>query len=199
MGKIYCKIDMEKVEKIINQKGFYFICTKVLYPDFVGPKYIIVSDDPDIAVKHPKTQGMIIVSVDKFASMAEEYNRYYANDVKHLRRIERSYEEEGYSENVVEDENGNLHGYTTTDDCQSVEDMIESKEEKELLLKAIEGLTPLQKERIRLSYFEKLSHREIAEKQGVSQCAVTLSIEGAEKKLKKFFEKAYQNASPSSL
>ena len=29
---------MEKVEKIINQKGFYFICTKVLYPDFVGPK-----------------------------------------------------------------------------------------------------------------------------------------------------------------
>ena len=69
MGKIYCKIDMEKVKKIISQKGFYYICTKVLYPDFVGPEYIIVSDDPDITVKHPKTYGMIIVSVEKFASM----------------------------------------------------------------------------------------------------------------------------------
>lgn len=87
MGKIYCKIDMEKVKKIISQKGFYYICTKVLYPDFVGPEYIIVSDDPDITVKHPKANGMILVSVEKFTSMAEAYNRYYKNDVKHLTYI----------------------------------------------------------------------------------------------------------------
>lgn len=199
MSNIYKQILMENVLDIIKKRGFYYIRTKVLYPDFIGPEYIIVTDDADIVKKHPKMAGMIIVSISKFESMAEEYNRFYANEVKHIRRIERSYYDEGYSENLVEDENGNLHGYTANADCESVEDIIEAKEEKELLLKAIEGLTPLQKERIRLSYFEKWSHREIAEKQGVSQCAVTLSIEGAEKKLKNFFEKAYQNASPSSL
>ena len=58
MGKIYCKIDMEKVEKIINQKGFYFICTKVLYPDFVGPKYIIVGGAYSVDKFYRLSRGM---------------------------------------------------------------------------------------------------------------------------------------------
>ena len=87
---------MEKVEKIINQKGFYFICTKVLYPDFVGPKYIIVSDDLDITVKHPKTKGMIIVSTDKFKSMAEEYNRYFGNEDREKHRYSKYHNVDGY-------------------------------------------------------------------------------------------------------
>ena len=134
MGKIYCKIDMEKVKKIISQKGFYYICTKVLYPDFVGPEYIIVSDDPDITVKHPKTNGMILVSVEKFTSMAEAYNRYYKNDVKHLRRIERSYEEDGYSEECIEEENGEAHSNLPDVDLHPVEESIEEKERKEIIL-----------------------------------------------------------------
>ena len=148
MGKIYCKIDMEKVEKIISQKGYYFICTKVLYHDFVGPEYIIVTDDPDITIKHPKTKGMIIVSVEKFASMAEEYNRYYKNDVKHLRRIERSYEEDGYSEECIEAENGEAHSLLPEADLHPVED-IELKtgktEEEIRILKAMDVLTPVNK------------------------------------------------------
>ena len=82
MGKIYKNIVMEDVLDIIRKRGFYFIRTKVLYPDFVGPEYIIVTDDADIVKKHPKTAGMIIVPISKFESMAEEYNRYYANEVK---------------------------------------------------------------------------------------------------------------------
>lgn len=53
MGKVYKNIVMEDVLDIIRKRGFYFICTKVLYPDFVGPKYIIVTDDSDVTVKHP--------------------------------------------------------------------------------------------------------------------------------------------------
>lgn len=60
---------------------------QLLYPDFVGPEYIIVTNDADIVKKHPKTAGMIIVPISKFESMAEEYNRYYANEVKHIRRM----------------------------------------------------------------------------------------------------------------
>ena len=58
MGKIYKNIVMEDVLDIIRKRGFYFIRTKVLYPDFVGPKYIIVTDDPDVTAKHPKTRRM---------------------------------------------------------------------------------------------------------------------------------------------
>ena len=54
---------MENVLDIIKKRGFYYIRTKVLYPDFLGPEYIIVTDDVDIVKKHPKMAGMIIVSI----------------------------------------------------------------------------------------------------------------------------------------
>ena len=190
---------MENVLDIIKKRGFYYIRTKVLYPDFVGPEYIIVTDDVDIVKKHPKMAGMIIVSISKFESMAEEYNRYYANEVKHIRRIERSYNDEGYTEDGVEDENGETHSNLPDMDLHPVEDKVEANERKEMLLKAMEELTPAQKERLYLSYYKGYTHREIAEKQGISQCAITRSIQRAEEKLKKILEKGYQNASPSSL
>ena len=199
MGKIYCKIDMEKVEKIISQKGYYFICTKVLYHDFVGPEYIIVTDDPDITIKHPKTKGMIIVSVEKFASMAEEYNRYYKNDVKHLRRIERSYEEDGYSEECIEEENGEAHNILPDVDLHPVEESVEEKERKEIILKALDVLTPVQKDRITLYYFKDWTYAQIGEKYGVSHWAISKSIRTAEKKMKKYLEKGCKITSLSSL
>jgi predicted DNA-binding protein (UPF0251 family) len=181
MGKIYCKIDMEKVKKIISQKGYYFICTKVLYPDFIGPEYIIVSDDLDITVKYPKTKGMIIVSVEKFVSMAEAYNRYYKNDVKHLRRIERSYEEDGYSEECIEEENGEAHNNLPDVDLHPVEESVEEKD------------------RITLYYFKDWTYAQIGEKYGVSHWAISKSIRTAEKKMKKYLEKGCKITSLSSL
>lgn len=188
MGKIYCKIDMEKVERIISQKGFYFICTKVLYPDFIGPKYIIVTDDANISIKNPKTKGMIIVSTKKFKYMAEEYNRYFGNEDREKHRYSLYHNTEGYYEDMAEDEDGDKQLRPMNIEEHPVEDAVEAKETKGLIAKALDKLTPLQKERIRLSYFDNLTHRQIAEKQGVSQCAITLSIEGAEKKLKKILE-----------
>ena len=173
MGKIYCKIDMEKVKKIISQKGFYYICTKVLYPDFVGPEYIIVSDDP--------------------------YNRYYKNDVKHLRRIERSYEEDGYSEECIEEENGEAHSNLPDVDLHPVEESVEEKERKEIILKALDVLTPVQKDRITLYYFKDWTYAQIGEKYGVSHWAISKSIRTAEKKMKKYLEKGCKIASLSSL
>ena len=190
---------MEKVEKIISQKGFYFICTKVIYPDFIGPEYIIVSDDPDITVKHPKTKGMIIVSVEKFASMAKAYNRYYKNDVKHLRRTERSYEENGYSEECVKDENGEVHRNLPDVDLHPVEETVEEKERNETMLKALDTLTTMQKDRISLYYFRDWTYAQIGEKYGVSHWAISKSIRTAEKKMKKYLEKGCKITSLSSL
>ena len=101
---------MEKVERIISQKGFYFICTKVLYPDFIGPKYIIVTDDANISIKNPKTKGMIIVSTKKFKYMAEEYNRYFGNEDREKHRYSLYHNTEGYYEDMAEDEDGDTVG-----------------------------------------------------------------------------------------
>lgn len=199
MSNIYKQILMENVLDIIKKRGFYFIRTKVLYPDFVGPEYIIVTDDVDIVKKHPKMAGMIIVSISKFESMAEEYNRYYANEVKHIRRIERSYTDEGYTEDGVEDENGEVHSNLPDVDLHPVEDEVEEKERKETILKALDVLTPIQKDRITLYYFKDWTYAQIGEKYGVSHWAISKSIRTAEKKMKKFLEKGCKIASPSSL
>ncbi|HOO07761.1 MAG TPA: DUF3789 domain-containing protein [Ruminococcus sp.] len=62
MGKIYKNIVMEDVLDIIRKRGFYYIRTKVLYPDFIGPEYIIVTDDTDIVKKHPKMAGIQFIA-----------------------------------------------------------------------------------------------------------------------------------------
>lgn len=187
MGKIYCKIDMEKVEKIINQKGFYFICTKVLYPDFVGPKYIIVSDDLDITVKHPKTKGMIIVSTDKFKSMAEEYNRYFGNEDREKHRESKYHIDERYSEEIIEDENGEHQLNPLDMKLTPVEDAVELNELKESLSKAMKDLTPHQKERIKKYYFQQMTYDEIAASENVGKMTAYRSIRAGISKMRKFF------------
>ena len=190
---------MEKVEKIIEQKGFYFICTKVLYPDFVGPKYIIVSDDPDITVKHPKTKAMIIVSTEQFKSMAEEYNRYFGNEDREKHRYSKYHNVEGYYEDTVEDEDGEKQLSPMNVEINPVEDEVEKKETVSELYEAIELLNPIQKERIVLYYIKGLTQKKIAELQGVRLFTVQKSIKSAEKNLKKILEMGGKNTSPIPL
>ena len=199
MGKIYCKIDMEKVEKIISQKGFYFIGTKVLYPDFIGPKYIIVSDDPDITIKHTQTKGMIIVSTEKFKKMAEEYNRYFGNDDREKHRYSKYHNVEGYYEDIIEDEDGDKQLYPMDIETHPVEDEVENKETIIELYEAIDSLNPMQKERIVLYYIKGLTQLQIAELQGVRLFTVQKSIKAAEKNLKKILEMGGKNSSPIPL
>lgn len=185
MGKIYKNIVMEDVLDIIRKRGFYFIRTKVLYPDFVGPEYIIVTDDADIVKKHPKTAGMIIVPISKFESMAEEYNRYYANEVKHIRRIERSYNDEGYTEDGVEDENGETHSNLPDVDLHPVEEAVEAKERKAMLIKALKELTPIQRERLKKYYFQQMTYEEIARSENVGNMTAYRSIRAGINKIRK--------------
>lgn len=185
MSNIYKQILMENVLDIIKKREFYYIRTKVLYPDFVGPEYIIVTDDADIVKKHPKMAGMIIVSISKFESMAEEYNRYYANEVKHIRRIERSYNDEGYTEDGVEDENGETHSNLPDVDLHPVEEAVEAKERKTMLIKALEELTPIQRERIKKYYFQQMTYEEIARSENVGKMTAYRSIRAGINKIRK--------------
>lgn len=71
---------------------------------------------------------------------------------------------------------------------ESLEDMVIRQMELEVLQKAMQSLTEVQRERLHLYFFEGMTTREIAEKIGVSQNVVWKSIQGAINNLKKFFE-----------
>lgn len=70
----------------------------------------------------------------------------------------------------------------------SLEDIVIRQIEIEILQKAMQSLTEVQKERLHLYFFEGMTTREIADKMGVSQNVVWKSIQGAINSLKKFFE-----------
>lgn len=87
---------------------------------------------------------------------------------------------DGYVEGDTED--------LMMDTGEPLEDMVIRQMELEVLQKAMQSLTEVQRERLHLYFFEGMTTREIAEKIGVSQNVVWKSIQGAVNNLKKFFE-----------
>lgn len=86
--------------------------------------------------------------------------------------------------------NGYVEGDTEDlilDQGTSLEDIVIRQIETEILQKAMQSLTEVQKERLHLYFFEGLTTREIADKMGVSQNVVWKSIQAALNHLKKFF------------
>jgi len=200
MKNYFKKIKMEDVNEIIKKNGFYYIPTEVLYTDFVGPKYIVATDDPQFKQKHPELAGMVIVSVAMFAEMAKEYNRYFANEVREKRRQSRYHIDEGYYEDCEEDENGNCPNLKIKDlPLNPVQDEVEKRLDYEELHKAIKLLNEVQRKRVMMYFFEGKSQQEIADIQGVRLYTVQKSIEAAKKFLKNFLKQGGEKPSPSSL
>jgi len=200
MENYFKKIKMEDVNEIIKKNGFYYIPTEVLYTDFVGPKYIVATDDPQFKQKHPELAGMVIVSVAMFAEMAKEYNRYFANEVREKRRQSRYHIDEGYYEDCEEDENGNCPNLKIKDlPLNPVQDEVEKRLDYEELHKAIKLLNEVQRKRVMMYFFEGKSQQEIADIQGVRLYTVQKSIEAAKKFLKNFLKQGGEKPSPSSL
>ena len=201
MKNYFKNIKMEDVNEIIKKNGFYYIPTKVLYTDFTGPKYIVATDDPQFKQKHPELADMVIVSVAMFAEMAKEYNRYFANEVREKRRQSRYHIDEGYYEDCEEDENGNCPNLKIKDlPLNPVQDEVEKRETKEMITASMQILNEKQYHRVYCYYFKGMTYRQIAAMEGLDDKTIRESIDGALKKMKKFFEKyPPQNASPSSL
>ncbi len=200
MANYFKRIKMEDVNEIIKKNGFYYIPTEVLYTDFVGPKYIVATDDPQFKQKHPELAGMVIVSVAMFAEMAKEYNRYFANEVREKRRQSRYHIDEGYYEDCEEDENGNCPNLKIKDlPLNPVQDEVEKRLDYEELHKAIKLLNEVQRKRVMMYFFEGKSQQEIADIQGVRLYTVQKSIEAAKKFLKNFLKQGGEKPSPSSL
>lgn len=99
------------------------------------------------------------------------------HDVRELNEFDRRIEHSEQSENT-------LHKKILSKDVH-FEDIMISKMRNGQLKKMLFCLTPLQRERVILFYWERFSCLEIAEMQGCTKQAVSLSIRRARKKLKK--------------
>lgn len=106
-----------------------------------------------------------------------------------------TFRREAHAEQMRDLRNRTAEGYTEgdTEDLlmespEPLEDMVIRQMEIETLQKAMQTLSEIQRERLHLYFFEGMTTREIATKSGVSQTVVWKSIQGAIKKLKKFFE-----------
>ena len=102
-------IKAENVHKAIEKQGYFYILAEKYYGEgYIGPKYIIATDDPDFRENHPKLADMVIVSVDKFVKMAEAINVSLLNDEREARRRKRLHSAEGYYEEIPETEDGGI-------------------------------------------------------------------------------------------
>ena len=106
----------------------------------------------------------------------------HAQKMKDLRHMAK----EGYAEGETED--------LAFESAESLENIVIQQMELEILQKGMQSLTEIQRERLHLYFFEGLSTREIAEKQQTNQNAVWKSIQGAIKKIKKFFDCGWSKA-----
>lgn len=106
-------------------------------------------------------------------SFRREAHAEFMRDVRHR-------SSEGYVEGETEDL---ILNYKNT-----LEEDVILKMDLEQLQIALQSLTEIQRERLQLYFFQGLSTREIAERQGINQNAVWKSIQMAIRNLKKFFD-----------
>ena len=76
----------------------------------------------------------------------------------------------------------------TTKDGYTEEDTVIRQMEIETLQKAMQSLTPVQRERLHFYFFEGMTYRQIAAKEGVGEKNIRESVNGAVKKIKKYFD-----------
>lgn len=117
------------------------------------------------------------VSKEVYEAMTETFRKEaHAQEMRDLRHVTR----DGYTEGETED--------LAFDTGESLEDMIIRRLELETLQKAMQSLTDVQKKRLQMYFFEGMTIREIAEKEGINRNAVWKLLQATIARLKEFFE-----------
>ncbi len=117
------------------------------------------------------------VSREVYEALADTFRKEaHAQEMKDLRHTTKDGYTEGETEDLMNVQN------------ESLEDMVIRQMELEMLQKAMQSLTEVQRERLHLYFFSGLTFRQIGEKLGVSDMSVRESIEASMKKIKKFFD-----------
>lgn len=123
----------------------------------------------------------IIHKVEISNEIYEAFNRFELDDVSQIHKYQRHIEHsEIYEETLNE---------RAIHKAISVEEIVSNNMLMEDLKEAIDSLSDIQKRRIKMYYFEELTQKEIAEKEGTSIRAVQYTLNSAITQLQKYFEK----------
>ena len=177
-------IKAENVYKAIENQGYYYILAEKYYgEEYIGPKYIIATDDPDFKEKKPALADMIIVPVEKFLKMAEVINESVLNDRREHFRQTYLHNAEGYYEDVTACEEEYLKPLSIeVMSMNPVGDFVESKITRERLLTAMNNLSEQSRRRLYAYYFLDKTQLEIAADENVNLFSIQKSIRSAIKK-----------------
>lgn len=118
-------------------------------------------------------------SVEINHEMHCEFNNFELEDLREMNQYDRHIEHLEQTEEAL---------YNKSKKQISVEEEVEIKMRNEELYKAINMLPEIQKRRIKMYYFEDMTLKEIAEKEGCHLMSVKDSITSGIEKLKKFLE-----------
>lgn len=113
-------------------------------------------------------------------SVFDAFDSFELDDISIMNEAERHYE---YLELTEETLNRRAVHKTKT-----VEDIILTVFENEMLSKAICELTEIQRKRLLLYYYDHLTYEQISEIEGCTKMPVMRSIKKAEEKIKEFFK-----------
>lgn len=189
MKYVFNKLKMDNILKFIEKRGYYYIQTAKLYDNFTGPKYIVITTEPDFAKKHPRLAKMIIMTPEEFEPMIEIYNEWLGNERLADDRQRRYHNDEGYYEDCDTDEEGNGDFLKIKDlPLNPVADEVENRERVALVREALLTLTETQLRRTKMHFYDELTEREIGAIEGVSYKQVRKSIEQSKKKIGTFLE-----------
>ncbi|MBR1853829.1 MAG: sigma-70 family RNA polymerase sigma factor [Lachnospiraceae bacterium] len=118
----------------------------------------------------------IDVSPEVYEALADTFRREaHAQEMRDIRHMTK----DGYTEGETEE--------LITREGESLEDTVIRQIELDILQKAMQSLTEVQRERLHLYFYEGMTIREIAERQGVNRNAVWKSIQGILAQLRRFF------------
>ena len=110
------------------------------------------------------------VTREVYEALADTFRKEaHAQEMRDIRHTTKDGYTEGETEDLVE-----LTG-------ESVEDTVIRQMEIETLQKAMQSLTPVQRERLHFYFFEGMTYRQIAAKEGVGEKNIRESINGAVK------------------
>lgn len=116
------------------------------------------------------------VSREVYEALTETFRKEaHAQEMRDLRHTTR----DGYTEGETED--------LIVEAGETPEDIIIRRMELETLQKAMQSLTDVQRERLQMYFFEGMTIREIAEREGVNRNAVWKSLQATIARLKEFF------------
>ena len=159
------------------------ICNRAFKCGSELPEYVALilrnggSQSPDRWLRELRNNQYTYVTREVYEALVDTFRKEaHAQEMRDIRHTTKDGYTEGKTEDLVE-----LTG-------ESVEDTVIRQMEIETLQKAMQSLTPVQRERLHFYFFEGMTYRQIAAKEGVGEKNIRESINGAVKKIKKYFD-----------